>query len=213
MFLKQLKLKNYRNYKNLDVEFKSNITLITGKNAQGKTNLLESIQFLASLGSIRAKNDNELILWNERFASISGNLEKEISQLELDVIISPPKRKTLKVNGVNKNKLSEFVSHLCVVSFSVNDLLLLRWTPDDRRNWLDLAISQIYPAYIDRLQNFNKIKTQKNNFLKEIKGNINTPSELLDVLNLQLSISGSNILYLRLKFTFSTRFYSTYLEY
>ena len=126
VFLKQLKLKNYRNYKNLDVEFKSNITLITGKNAQGKTNLLESIQFLASLGSIRAKNDNELILWNERFASISGNLEKEISQLELDVIISPPKRKTLKVNGVNKNKLSEFVSHLCVVSFSVNDLLLLR---------------------------------------------------------------------------------------
>ena len=200
MFLKRLKLKNYRNYKDLNVEFKSNITLITGKNAQGKTNLLESIQFLASLGSHRAKTDNELILWGENFSAVSGTLEKDVFELDLDVIISPPKRKMLKVNGVNKNKSSEFISHLCVVSFSVNDLLLLRGTPDDRRSWLDLAISQIYPAYIDRLQKYNKIKTQKNNLLKEIKGNINTPSEILDVLNIQLSISGSNILYLRLKF-------------
>ena len=200
MFLKYLKLKNYRNYKNLDINFKSNITLITGKNAQGKTNLLEAIQFLASLGSIRAKTDNELILWNENFACISANLEKATAELDLDIVISPPKRKTLKVNGINKNKASAFVSNLCVVSFSVNDLLLLRGTPEDRRFWLDLAISQIYPAYIDRLQKYNKIKIQKNNFLKEIKGNLNAPSDLLDVLNLQLAICGSNILYLRLKF-------------
>ena len=94
----------------------------------------------------------------------------------------------------------EFISFLSVVSFSVNDLLLLRGAPDDRRDWLDLAISQIYPAYFDRLQKYNKIKIQKNNFLKEIKGNLQAPTELLDVLNLQLAISGSNILFLRLKF-------------
>ena len=76
LFLKQLELKNYRNYKDLNVKFKSNITLITGKNAQGKTNLLEAIQFLASLGTNRAKTDNELILWGENFFNISGNLEK-----------------------------------------------------------------------------------------------------------------------------------------
>ncbi len=200
VFLKKLELKNFRNYKNLKVDFKSNITLITGKNAQGKTNLLEAIQYLSSLNSIRAKTDNELILWGENFSAIQANLVKEVTELELDVIISPPKRKTLKVNGINKNKTSEFISNLSVVSFSVNDLLLLRGNPDDRRSWLDIAISQIYPAYIDRLQKYNKIKTQKNNFLKEIKGNLQAPTDILDVLNLQLAISGSNILYLRLKF-------------
>lgn len=200
MFLKKLELKNFRNYKNLKVDFKSNITLITGKNAQGKTNLLEAIQYLSSLNSIRAKTDNELILWGENFSAIQANLVKEVTELELDVIISPPKRKTLKVNSINKNKTSEFISNLSVVSFSVNDLLLLRGNPEDRRSWLDIAISQIYPAYIDRLQKYNKIKTQKNNFLKEIKGNLQASTDLLDVLNLQLAISGSNILYLRLKF-------------
>lgn len=200
MFLKSLELKNFRNYNGLKVDFKSNITLITGKNAQGKTNLLESIQYLAALSSNRAKTDNELILWDKNFASISATLKKETVDLELDVILSPPKRKVLKVNGVNKSKASEFIRHLSVVSFSVNDLLLLRGAPDDRRDWLDLAISQIYPAYIDRVQKYNKIKTQKNNFLKEVKGNLQVSTELLDVLNLQLAISGSNILYLRLKF-------------
>lgn len=200
MFLKNLELKNYRNYKNLNIWFKSNITLITGKNAQGKTNLLEAIQFLASLSSNRAKTDNELILWGQDFAYISGTLKKDSNEFTLETVLNPPKRKTIKVNGIKKSKYSDFIRNLCVVSFSVTDLLLLRGNPDDRRNWLDTAISQIYPAYIDRLQKYNKIKTQKNNFLKEIKGNLSANTELLDVLNIQLAISGSNIIYLRLKF-------------
>lgn len=200
MFLKNLELKNYRNYKDLNVTFNSNITLITGKNAQGKTNLLEAIQFLASLSSNRAKTDNELILWGYDYAYISGTLKKDSNEFNLEVILNPPKRKTTKVNGIKKNKYSEFIRNLCIVSFSVSDLLLLRGNPDDRRSWLDNAIAQIYPAYIDRLQKYNKIKTQKNNLLKELKGDLSTNTELLDVLNLQLTISGSNILYLRLKF-------------
>ncbi len=200
MFLEKLELKNYRNYSDLNINFKSNITLITGKNAQGKTNLLESIQFLSSLNSLRASTDNEIILWGKDFATITGLLKKDLNMFNLDIIINPPKRKTLKINGIKKTKSSEFIRYLNVVSFSVSDLLLLRGTPDDRRAWLDLAISQIYPAYLDRLQKFNKIKTQKNNFLKEIKGNLNTNTELLDILNLQCAIAGSNIIYLRLKF-------------
>ena len=77
--------------------------------------------------------------------------DKNDMEKELDVLINPPKRKEMKVNGVKKSKSADFCTNLSVVSFSVNDLLLLRGVPDDRRSWLDMAISQIYPAYPDRV--------------------------------------------------------------
>ncbi len=200
MFVKSIELKNYRNYENLSINFNSDKILLIGKNAQGKTNLLESLYYLSCLSSARAKTDSELILWDKDFAKVKATVEKQELERELEITINPPKRKELKVNGVKKNKSSDFCTNLSVVSFSVNDLLLLRGVPDDRRDWLDMAISQIYPAYPDRISKYNKIRIQKNNHLKEIKGNINADTSLLDVFNTQLAISGSNIIFLRLKF-------------
>lgn len=200
MYIKSIGLKNYRNYTDLDLNFSSNKILFVGKNAQGKTNLLEAVYYMSCLETPRAKNDVELIKWGQEVSVISSLIQKSDYDTELYVKINPPKRKELKVNQVKKNKSSEFCSHLSVVSFSVNDLLLLRGVPDDRRGWLDIAISQIYPAYLDRIAKYNKIRIQKNNYLKEIKGNFNVDTSLLDVWNYQLVISGSNIIYLRLKF-------------
>lgn len=200
MLIKSLSLKNYRNYKDQSLDFHSKKILFIGKNAQGKTNLLESVHYLSCLSSPRAKTDSELILWGEEAAMLTAIVEKAGFDAELTVKINPPKRKELKVNQVKKSKSSEFCSNLSVVSFSVNDLLLLRGVPEDRRNWLDMAISQIYPAYLDRISQYNKIRTQKNNYLKDIKGNINANTELLEVWNTQLCIAGSNIICLRIKF-------------
>lgn len=200
MLIKSLSLKNYRNYKDQSLDFHSKKILFIGKNAQGKTNLLESVHYLSCLSSPRAKTDSELILWGEEAAMLTAVVEKAGFGAELTVKINPPKRKELKVNQVKKSKSSEFCSNLSVVSFSVNDLLLLRGVPEDRRNWLDMAISQIYPAYLDRISQYNKIRTQKNNYLKDIKGNINANTELLEVWNTQLCIAGSNIICLRIKF-------------
>lgn len=200
MFIKSVELKNYRNYEDLSLEFSSDKILLIGKNAQGKTNLLEALHYLSCLNSSRAKTDSELILWNKDFAKLKAVVEKQDIERELEITINPPKRKELKVNGIKKTKSADFCTNLSVVSFSVNDLLLLRGVPDDRRSWLDMAISQIYPAYPDRVSKYNKIRTQKNNLLKEIKGNINADTSLLDVFNMQLSVSGSNIIFLRLKF-------------
>lgn len=200
MFLKHLELNNFRNYKELDISFSSNKLLLIGKNAQGKTNLLESIYYLSCLNSIKAKTDSELISWNESFSNIKGTIDKFDIEVDLEVTINPPKKKILKVNGLKKSKSSEFISNISTVSFSSSDLLLLRGAPEDRRRWLDLAIGQIYPAFFDRLSKYNKIRTQKNNYLKSLKGNIKTGSDLLDVWNEQLSITGSNIIYLRLNF-------------
>ncbi len=200
MFLSQIELKNFRNYENILLNFNSNKILIIGKNAQGKTNLLESIYYLSSLNSIRAKTDNELIKWEKEFCQIKAEFSKNGFESSIEVTINPPKKKILKIDGIKKTKSSEFLSALSTVIFTTSDLLLLRGTPEDRRRWLDLAIGQIYPAYFDRISKYNKIKTQKNNYLKELKGNINVNTDILDVWNNQLAIAGSNILYLRLNF-------------
>ena len=200
MKINKLELVNFRNYKNLNLDFSSNKILIIGKNAQGKTNILESIYYTSSLKSLRAKTESELIFWGQTFASIRLNFNKsEDFDSKLELILNPPKKKLLKDNDVKKNKYSDFISQLKTVNFQVDDLLLLRGTPENRRDWLDLAISQIYSAYYDRLTKYNKIRQQKVNYLKNSKLLTFDPS-LFDVYNSQISIAGSNILFLRLKF-------------
>lgn len=203
MFLKKLELHSFRNYKNCSLEFSSNKIILVGKNAQGKTNLLESIYYTSVLNTPRAKSDTELVKMGEELARIKLEVDKFGVDISLEVNISPPKHKVLKVNGLKKTKYSEFLGNLITVNFSVNDLLLLRGSPSDRRGWIDDSISQIYLAYKDRLVKYNKIRTQRNNYLKEFKGNINlNPSQqaMLDVWNDQLTTSGSNLIHLRQKF-------------
>lgn len=203
MFIKNLELTNFRNYESCKIDFTTNKTILVGKNAQGKTNLLESIYYLAALSSFRAGNDSELIQKGKDFSLLKAEIEKYETDIKLEVLINPPKTKAIKVNGLKKSKYSQFVGNLIVVNFGISDLLLLRGTPSDRRKWLDDAISQLYPAYKDRLSKYNKIRTQRNNLLKEFKGNIyltQTQKASLDVWNEQISIAGSNIIHLRQKY-------------
>ncbi len=205
MFLKRLKLKSYRNYEKFDFEFSKNKTLFVGKNAQGKTNLLEAVYYLSSLDSNRIKKDRELINFNSEFCNINATVLKAETDVELDVLINPPKNKVLKVNGIKKNKSRDFVRVLSTVSFSNSDLLLLRGEPSDRRKWLDNAICQVYPAYLDKINKYNKIRLQKANFLSEFQGGTRINGgilnyDMLDVYNVQLANSSANIMYLRMKF-------------
>ncbi len=200
MYIKNIKLLNFRNYANLSLDFDSDKILLTGKNAQGKTNLLEAVCFLSSLKTIKAKQDKELIKWGETFAQIKGVFTKNDTETILETVINPPKKKLLKVNEIKKNKTSEYLSNIYSVSFSTSDLALLRGTPDDRRAWLDEAVASLYPAHADRLSKYNKIRIQKNNFLKSLGGNLNGDTTLLDVWNEQLTVTGSNIILLRINF-------------
>ena len=196
MFLKSIKLKNFRNYSFLDFEFKKNKTLFTGKNAQGKTNLLEAVYYLSALDSNRIKKDSELIKFGEEASSMSGCVLKDGVDIDLDILINPPKNKILKVNGLKKNRHKDFLRVLSVVNFASSDLMLLRGEPSDRRKWLDMAITQVYPQYVEKLAKFNKIRLQKANYLQ----NFGVSGDMLDVFNSQLAIASSNIVYLRLKF-------------
>ena len=200
MFIKKLALKNFRNYEKAEIEFNSNKILFIGKNAQGKTNLLEAIFYLSTLDSLRAKTDSELIKWNEEYSNLYTQIKKFDVDIELEVNLNPPNKKKIKVNGIVKSKFADFIGNLSTVCFTTNDLLLLRGAPEDRRKWLDIAISQIYPAYNERLSKYNKIRLQKNNYLKDLKGNLNADSSVLDIWNEQLAITGSNITYIRINF-------------
>ena len=199
MKILDLELTKYRNCLDLKLDLDSSKILIIGKNAQGKTNILESIYFLSTLKSPRTSVNTELINFNSEQFEISANILKSDAEVSLDYSYDKNKNKEIKVNGV-KSRPKDFKQVLKTVLFSTTDLLLLRGAPQDRRDWLDRAISQIYPAYDDRLSKYDKIRTQKNNFLKDAAKTGNFNETLLDVYNEQLVITGSNIIFLRKKF-------------
>ena len=195
MKLKSLKLKNYRNCENVEINFCDFKNLIIGKNAQCKTNILESIYFLSNLKSVRTSNNLDLIKFGEDKTEINAKLEKNNTDIELDFSYNDEKKKNLLINKV-KSTQKDFKQVLKTVLFSSEDLMLLRGAPEDRRKWLDRAISQIYPVYDDRISKYEKIRIQKNNLLKDEKFDNN----LLDVYNEQLAIAGSNVIFLRKKY-------------
>ena len=195
MRLVNIELKNYRNCTDVKIDFKSRKTLIIGKNAQGKTNILESIYFLSDLKSPRTSTVSDLIQFGKESFEISAHVEKNSTEIELDYSLDRDKKRVIKVNKV-KTSPKNFKSVVKTVLFSTKDLLLLRGAPQDRRDWLDRAISQIYPAYDERLSKYDKIRIQKNNLLKSDI----VDETLLDIYNEQLAVTGANIIFLRKKF-------------
>ena len=195
MKIRELNLKNYRNCSNVALEFDTKKTLIIGKNAQGKTNILESIYFLSDLKSPRTSTVSDLIKIGEQSFDISAVVEKNNTEIDLDFSYNTDKKRELRINKVKTNP-KNFKQVVKTVLFSTKDLLLLRGAPAERREWLDRAITQIYPAYDERLSKYEKIRIQKNNLLK----NEVIDETLLDIYNEQLVITGANIIYLRKKF-------------
>ena len=195
MKIKSLKLENFRNCNRVNINFNKTKTLIIGKNAQGKTNILESIYLLSDLKSPRTSTMTDLINFDAEVFEINAWAERNDTDIELDISYTSDKKRTLKVNQV-KCTPKDFKSVVKTVLFSTKDLLLLRGTPQDRRDWLDRAISQIYSAYDERLSVYDKFRIQKNNLLK----NDFIDETLLEIYNEQLVITGANIIYLRKKF-------------
>ena len=195
MRLKSIELNNYRNCEHLSLDLDHDKIIIIGKNAQGKTNILESVYYLSSLKSPRTTNIKDFVKFDADYFNIRGVLNKSETDIELEVEYFLDKRKTVKLNGL-KTTPKNYKTAFSTVLFSTEDLRLLRGTPQDRRDWLDSAISQIYPIHDERLTKYNKIRVQKNNLLKEEILN----NDLLDVFNEQLVITGSNIILTRQKF-------------
>ena len=167
MWIKNIKIKNFRNYNQEEINLEKNINIFYGKNAQGKTNIIEAI-FLCSLGkSFRAKKDNEMIKLNEENAIVE--IEYEKSDRDGKIKIEIGNKKNIYLNGIKIKKLSELLGNLNIVIFTPDDINILKGGPQNRRRFLDIMISQLRPNYMHILNLYIKTIEQRNNYLRQIK--------------------------------------------
>ena len=167
MWIKNIKIKNFRNYNQEEINLEKNINIFYGKNAQGKTNIIEAI-FLCSLGkSFRAKKDNEMIKLNEENAIVE--IEYEKSDRDGKIKIEIGNKKNIYLNGIKIKKLSELLGNLNIVIFTPDDIGILKGGPQNRRRFLDIMISQLRPNYMHILNLYLKTIEQRNKYLRQIK--------------------------------------------
>ena len=180
MILKKISIVNYRNLVKQEINFSNNINIFIGDNAQGKTNLLESIYFLALTKSYRT-NDNNLINKDSLSTKIKGEIRDSGVFKSLSVELSEDIKK-VKINNNEINKISDYITNLNVVLVSPEDINILQGTPAERRNFLNIELSQLSKNYIKKYNEFNKILKIRNNYLKMCYGKLNTDMRYLDSL-------------------------------
>ncbi len=168
MKIDKLKLKNFRNYTNLDIAFNDKLNIIIGNNAQGKTNILEAIYFLAITKSILFVSDKTCIKKNQLFSKIIGNIECNQGSKKLEILINE-NEKRLTINDIEIKKHSKYIGNLKVIVFTPDDIRLIKETPSNRRRFLNIEISQLDEKYITILNEYNIVLKQRNEYLKIIK--------------------------------------------
>jgi DNA replication and repair protein RecF len=184
MYIEQLELRNYRNYESIDVSFENKVNVILGENAQGKTNIMESIYVLAMAKSHRTSNDKDLIRWDQEYAKIKGRIQKYNGALPLELVLSK-KGKKAKSNHLEQSKLSQYVGNMNVVMFAPEDLHLVKGSPQVRRRFIDMEIGQVSPVYLHDISLYQKILQQRNHYLKQLQTRKQKDQTMLDVLTEQ----------------------------
>ena len=194
MYIDNLKIQNFRNYKYQEINFENKINIFYGDNAQGKTNILESI-FISSFGkSFRTNKDKELIKMGENFLKIQTHFQKKDRDGEIRVEISD--KKNVYLNDVKLKKLSEVLGNIILVIFTPDDINLLKSGPSARRKFLDMMIGQLRPAYVLNLNSYLKTLDQRNNFLKQKIKN----DAMLDIWDEKLAEYGERVFIYRKQF-------------
>lgn len=199
MHIEELIFNNYRNYSQLNINLHSKMNVFVGKNAQGKTNILESIYLLSTGKSHRSSKDQEMIKWGQENAFVKGNIIVENKRKVIEIGLSKSQKKKIKVNGVALKKIGDLLGQVHTVLFSPEDLKLVKEGPSERRNFLDQEISNLRPRYYYSLIEYHKILQQRNSLLKRMK----MESSLRDTLYVwdqQLIESGSKIVLTRIYF-------------
>lgn len=184
MNINKIKLKNFRNYTEQEIELNPHINVFYGDNAQGKTNILEAI-FISGFGkSFRTSKEKEMIKLGEDFLETNIFYDKSDRSGKIKIIIAD--KKQVEVNGVKIKKLSELIGNLNLVIFTPDDIQILKNGPAERRRFLDMMIGQLRPKYVYILNLYLKTLEQRNNYLKQIKEE-NKPESMLEIWDEKLA--------------------------
>ena len=190
MWINKIKVNNFRNYDNEEIELNKNINIFYGENAQGKTNIIEAI-FLSSMGkSFRAKKDKEMIKLSENRAMIEILFNKKDRDGKIKIELQ--NKKNVYLNGIKLKKLSELLGNINIVIFTPDDINILKGGPQNRRRFLDIMISQLKPNYMYNLNLYLKTLEQRNNYLRQIK-EYNKDENLLEIWDEKLAEYAFNI--------------------
>ncbi len=198
LYIKRIDLKNFRNYKELDIELAKGVNIFYGQNAQGKTNIIESI-YMASTGkSHRTQKDTELIRWNSEDAKIRIDYQKEEEE-RIEIYLSKSLKKQIKKNGVRLFKIGELIGNLNTVIFSPDHMKIIKEGPVERRRFVDIILSQVKPGYYYNLVQYLRTLEQRNNLLEEARTN-SSILKTIDIWNEQLADFGTRIIKTRQDF-------------
>ena len=187
MIIKSLKLKDYRNYEILNIEFDHATNIFYGDNAQGKTNILEGVYLSGTTKSHRGTKDRDLIRFGQDEAHIETIVEKRGIQDQIDMHLKKNSPKGIAINKMPIRKASELFGIVNIVFFSPEDLNIIKNGPAERRRFIDLELSQLDKVYLNNLSNYNRIVNQRNHLLKELSfGGKKDLSDTLEIWELQM---------------------------
>ena len=197
MYIERLAVKNFRNIESAMLDDLSpEINIFMGENAQGKTNLIEAVNYLSCGRSFRNAPEDALIREGENAAELSAIYCNEYSRGKIDAALFHNKRRSVKVNGLPVKKMSEMIGRINTVVFAPEDIRVLKDRPQLRRRMMDIEISKMHMRYYVMLQQYMLVLKNKNKLLKEKKGD----DALLAVYNLQLAEYAAEIIEMRYRF-------------
>ena len=185
MLLKKIIYENYRNIQSAEIIPEQGVNVLQGFNAQGKTNLLEGIYYFACGKSFRGANDRELIRLGQSYASVSLTFDGGERERNHQIRLFSEERKICLKEGIKISRMSDFIGVFRAVLFSPEHLSIVKDGPGCRRNFLDLAISQLYPAYMASLSKYKKLLMQRNTLLKDTE--ISGFYDLISVISMQMA--------------------------
>ena len=199
MILKSLELLDYRNYKNLQIDFSEGTNILYGNNAQGKTNILEAIYVCATTKSHRGSRDKEMIRFEQDDAHIRMFVDKRGIEHKIDIHLKKNKTKGVAIDGMPIKKPSELMGMVNVVFFSPEDLTIIKNGPAERRHFMDMELCQLNKVYLHDISDYNRVVNQRNNLLKQAYYDP-ALKDTLDVWDVQLTRYGKKVIEERERF-------------
>ena len=187
MHCNRIQVTDFRNIATADVTFDDGVNILHGANAQGKTNLLEAIGYAAIGKSFRTSHDEDMIRFGSDMATLSIDFTDSVRKQNITVRMMRGKRKRIELNGVKADRVSDVVGTFRTVLFCPENLSLIKSGPAERRNYLDIAISQLYPVYLKSLQRYNQILKQRNQLIRAAEDDRKTFRDTIEFWSVQLA--------------------------